>query len=211
MTWHPHPARRVMALAALALAAFVAVGCGSTGQPPGTASPPESIAAAEPGVLEARLGAIDDAVNRWRSATDLATARRSAEEARNLIVGPHGPAYGDADRDGTVGGASGMGLLPGPGGEPGLATAAAGPCVERDVLGGSWADPAARWSVLESAIAAWTQSNNTFPALPSHPQRVVGWATLALATTRLTTVVEYGGHAHLHIDISMRAVTDCAG
>jgi len=201
----------VLAITAVALVVFAAVGCTSTGQPSGTASPAAATAPPDPGQLEARLTAIDDAVDRWQSATDLATARRSAEEARNLVVGPHGPSYGDADQDGTIDGASGIGLLPGLGGEPGLATAGAGPCVERDVLGGSWADPAARWSSLESAIAAWTPTNNTFPALPSHPQRIVGWATLALAATELATALEYGGHAHLHIDVSMRAVSDCAG
>ena len=104
-----------------------------------------------------------------------------------------------------------IGLRPGLGGEPGLATAAAGPCVERDVLGGSWADPTARWSVLASAIEAWTPSNNTFPALPSHAQRIVGWATLTLATNELATALEYGGHAQLHIDVSKQALTDCTG
>ncbi len=158
-----------------------------------------------------RLLVIDDAVDRWRSAADLATAHRAAEEARNLVVGPRGPSYGDADGDGTVGGASAIGLLPGPGGEPGLATAGAGPCVERDVLGGSWADPAARWSILESAVAAWTPSHNTFPALPSHPQRIVGWASLALAAADHAPAVEYGGHARLHVDVALRALDDCAG
>ena len=70
---------------------------------------------------------------------------------------------------------------------------------------------AARWSSLESAIAAWTPSNNTFPALPSHPQRIVGWASLALATAELAAALEYGGHASLHVDVARRAVTDCAG
>lgn len=204
------PLRR--AIAVTALIAAVVVGCGSTGQSPAiTSSPPGPVTSADPGPLEARLAAIDDAVARWRSAPDLAAARRSAEEARNLVVGPHGPLYGDADQDGTIEGFSTIGLLPGLGGEPGLATATVGPCVERDILGGSWADPAARWSVLASAIAAWTPSNNTFPALPSHPQRIVGWATLTLATAELATALEYGGHAQLHIDVALRAVTDCAG
>lgn len=204
-------AHRFMALASMALAASVVSGCGSTGQSPGRASPPGSIASEDPGLFEARLSAIHDAVNRWQSATDLATARRAAEEARNLVVGPQGPSYGDADGNGTVDGASAIGLLPGLGGEPGLATAAAGPCAERDILGGSWADPAARWSALASAIAAWSPSDNTFPALPSHPQRLVGWATLTLATTELATASEYGGHARLHIDVAIQAVADCTG
>lgn len=211
MIGQPNPARRSTALAAIALAVLAVVGCGSAAQSSGASSPPESIATADPGLLDARLNAIDGAVGRWRSATDLATAQRAAEEARNLVVGPHGPTYGDADGNGTVDGASAIGLLPGLGGEPGLATAATGPCVERDVLGGSWADPAARWSILEAAISAWTPSNNTFPGLPSHPQRIVGWATLSLATAELPTALEYGGHAQLHVDAALRAVSDCAG
>lgn len=159
--------------------------------------------------LATRLVKIDDAVNEWQSASDLATARTAAEEARNLVVGPAGPFYGDGDGDGMIEGASAIGLLPGLGGEPGLATSAAGACVERDVLGGSWADPADRWAILETAIDEWSAGNNTFPALPSHPQRLVGWATLALASTDLTVVHEYGGHAHLHIEVAMQATTAC--
>ena len=203
-------ARRLTGFVAIALTALVVVGCGSTGQSRGVASPSGLIASADPRPLETRLNAIGGAVHRWRSATDLAAARRSAEEARNLVVGPHGPSYGDADGNGTVDGASAIGLLPGLGGEPGLATAAAGPCVERDVLGGSWANPAAHWSLLEAAIAAWTPSNNTFPGLPSQPQRIVGWATLSLVTAELPTALEYGGHAQLHIDAALEAVSNCA-
>lgn len=204
-------ARRVTALVALTFTALVVVGCGSTWHSPGAASSPALVASVDPRLLETRLVAIDGAVSRWRSATDLATALRSAEEARNLVVGPHGPLYGDADDNGTVDGASAIGLLPGLGDEPGLATAAAGPCVERDVLGGGWADPAARWSILEAAISAWTPSTNTFPALPSHPQRIVGWATLSLVTAELPRALEYGGHAQLHIDVALQAVRDCSG
>lgn len=232
MTGHSRPSPRSLArvtarLAAGALATVVLVGCTTAGQAPGTAgsAAPGASSSAAPGAsssaapstsagaghLETRLTAIGDAVDRWRLAADLATARRAAEEARNLIVGPKGPLYGDADRDGTVGGASEIGLLPGLAGEAGLATAAAGVCVDRDVLGGSWADPAARWAKLEAAISAWTPSNNTFPAFPSHPQRVIGWATLTLAAPDLATAQEYGGHARLHADIALRALTDCAG
>jgi len=201
----------------LLLAFILLAGCGSSGSSSAgaVASRPGALdqasASAGGSRLEERLTAIDGAVNHWRTATDLVTAQRAAEEARNLVVGPAGPAYGDADRDGMIEGASDIGLLPGLAGEPGLASAAAGSCVERDVLGGSWADPAARWSILESAIAKWRPSNNTFPALPSHPQRIVGWATLTLATEDLATAREYGGHAHLHIDIAIRAVTGCSG
>jgi hypothetical protein len=62
---------------------------------------------------------------------------------------------------------------------------------------------------LADAIAAWSPASNTFPSLPSHPQRIVGWATLALGADDLPTALEVGGHARLHIDIASRAVTDC--
>ena len=70
--------------------------------------------------------------------------------------------------------------------------------------GGTLVDPRVR----DRHVAA---SNNTFPALPSHPQRLVGWATLTLATEDLATAREYGGHAHLHIDTAIRALTGCSG
>lgn len=192
------------------LLAVAAAACGPGGPSAGATAGATTL---EPGagVLQGRLRAIDAAVSRWRAATELPAARRAAEEARNLVVGPDGPFYGDADGDGTVAGDSVIGLLPGRAGEVGLATTDAGACIERDVLGGSWSDPGARWSILEAAIAAWTPSNNTFPSLPSHPQRIVGWATLTLDAADLAKAVEYGGHAQLHIDISSRAVSDCPG
>lgn len=165
------------------------------------ADPPESLAS--------RLAAIDSAVRRWRQAPNLRTAHAAAEEARNLIVGPAGPFYGDADKNGTVAGASGIGLLPGLAGGASLATADHGPCIARDVLGGSWANPARRWSVLEAAIERWTPSNNSFPALPSHAQRIVGWASLTLAAGNVVLAREYGGHARLHSDVAKAALTDC--
>ncbi len=76
--------------------------------------------------LALRLAEIDGAVRRWRRAPDLRVAHAAAEEARNLVVGPAGPYYGDADRDGAVAGASSIGLLPGLAGEAGLAQAADG-------------------------------------------------------------------------------------
>lgn len=161
--------------------------------------------------LTARLAAIEQAVQSWRSADTLAEAQRFAERARNLVVGPDGPYYGDADGDGTVEGASDEGLLPGLTGEPGIAQSASGTCIERDVLGGSWDDAAGRWATLDTAITAWAPNNNTFPALPSHPQRIVGWASLTLATDSLDTAREYAGHAQLHVDVSKAAVAGCAG
>ncbi|MDP3208788.1 MAG: hypothetical protein Q8M65_06535 [Rhodoglobus sp.] len=172
-----------------------------------TVASPAAVDASE---LGARLEAIDSAIAQWRDATDLPSVWRAAEEVRNLVVGPDGPYYGDSDGDGTVGGANSEGVLPGLEGQPGLAQGTDSPCVESDVLGGSWADAAERWSILRTAIVEWAPSNNTFPSLPSHPQRIVGWATLALESDDLVAAVEYGGHANLHVDISMAALTECA-
>jgi len=153
--------------------------------------------------------AIDGAVRRWRGAPDLRVALAAAEEARNLVVGPRGPLYGDADRDGAVAGASDIGLLPGLAGEAGLARATDGACVFRDILGGGWELPARRWSVLEAAINAWSPSKNTFPGLPSHPQRIVGWAALTLSSRNFVMARAYGKHAQLHIDASRAALVAC--
>ncbi|TFG68938.1 MAG: hypothetical protein E4H24_02245 [Thermomicrobiales bacterium] len=194
--------------------AFLMIGCGS-GQGTGAADPvatPLSSNSADQRALEHRLSEIDDAVSRWQAAVDLVAVGAAAEAARNLVVGPDGPGYGDADGDGTVTGANAVGLLPGLAGQHGPATeaaGAAGACVVRDVLGWSWGDPSARWAILADAIAAWSPASNTFPSLPSHPQRIVGWATLALGADDLPTALEFGGHARLHIDIASRAVTDC--
>lgn len=161
--------------------------------------------------LAARLAAIDGAVGRWRTAPDLRTAHAAAEEARNLVVGPTGPYYGDADQDTAIAGASNVGLLPGLGGQAALAQPGQGACVDRDILGGNWGKPAQRWSILAAAIKAWSPSNNTFPNLPSHPQRIVGWATLTLSSKQLATAREYGGHAQLHVDVARAALTACKG
>ncbi len=159
--------------------------------------------------LGPRLAAIENAIGRWRRAANLAEAKSAAEEARNLVVGAAGPYYGDADRDNVIRGASKRGLLPGLRGEDALAQAGDGDCVDRDILGGNWNEPSERWSILDSAIRSWTPSRNTFPTLPSHPQRIVGWASLALSTNSLGAAKEYGGHAQLHIDVSTKAFTQC--
>ena len=86
---------------------------------------------------------------------------------------------------------------------------AATPCVEADVLGGPWDDAPARWWTMVTAIDEWAPDGNTFPTLPSHPQRVVGWATLTLGTEDLDAAHEYAGHAMLHVDITRAAFTDC--
>ncbi|MEO5781599.1 MAG: hypothetical protein ABIO34_06745 [Arthrobacter oryzae] len=215
-----HRTRTVMAGVGVLL---VAAGCsgpaaGPTGMQPDTPSEPTSAGSpsaetppAEPAATRtaARLAQIEAAVIAWQNAPDLESARSAAEAARNLIVGAAGPYYGDADGSGSIDGAGPVGLLPGRKGEPALADDADGACVVRDVLGGSWADPAARWAGLDAKIEAWTPANNQFPTLPSHPQRIVGWATLALRAGTLSEAVEYAGHARLHSDISLQAVTDC--
>lgn len=159
--------------------------------------------------LGPRLALIENAIGRWRRAANLTEARSAAEEARNLVVGEAGPYYEDADRDGVIQGESNSGLLPGLRGEDAVAQPEDGDCVIRDILGGSWSEPSNRWAVLDAAIRSWTPSHNTFPTLPSHPQRIVGWATLALSTDSLDTAKAYGGHAQLHIDVSSNAFTRC--
>ena len=162
-----------------------------------------------PNNLKQRLVALDSAVSRWQRAPDLVSAHETAEEARNLVVGAAGPYYGDADGDGTISGASSVGILPGQKGQAGLATSNDGPCVVADVLGGSWVEPADRWAKLDKAITQWTSSRNTFPSLPSHIQRVVGWASLALKAEDVREAREYAGHARLHVDVAIEAVTQC--
>ncbi len=131
---------------------------------------------------------------------------------RNLVVGPAGYLYGDADGDGTVGGASDVGLLPGVRGERGLAQAApVNACVEADVLGGSWDEPIERWDEAAAVYDEWTRTNNTMPRLASHPQRVVGWAGLALGAESVDEAREYAGHAQLHVDVTRWAVEGCGG
>lgn len=161
-------------------------------------------------VVETRLAAISAAVARWEEADSLDEARAAAEESRNLITGLDTMGAGDLDGDGTVSGAVDDGLLPDEQGGPGLASAlSACPEVDRDVLGGSWDDPAGRWQILSEAIEAWSPTNNPFPGLPSHPQRVVGWATLALDGTSLEEAREFAGHARLHVTVTEEALADC--
>jgi len=159
--------------------------------------------------LGTRLRSVDRAVLRWQTASNLRIAHEAAEEARNLIVGASGPLYGDADRDGQIAGKRVVGVLPGLKGEPGLASTNDNACVIADILGGSWREPVTRWSQFQSALSRWTNTRNTFPSLPSHAQRVVGWASLTLKSESLVEAQEYAKHARLHIDISVRAVTSC--
>lgn len=159
--------------------------------------------------LNTRLEGLDRAVARWQAASSLRAAHEAAEEARNLIVGPSGPYYGDANDDGRIAGASTLGILPGLKGERGLARSDDNACVVADVLGGSWREPEKRWSELQSAISRWNATRNTFPSLKSHPQRVVGWASLTLKSISLIEAREYAKHARLHVDVSLRAAENC--
>ena len=199
--------RRILALAVVLPLALAA--CAS---PPGTDDP----STAEVAVVQ-RLDAIDAAVAEWRDAGTLPEAKAAAELALNLVVGPDNPLYGDGDGDGTVRGLrQELGLLPGLVWGGIAQDAADNPCVEADVLGGSWADPAARWDEAQAVYDAWTPERNTMPTLASHPQRVVGWATLTLALDdaapgALETAHEYAGHAGLHVDVSREAVEGCSG
>lgn len=156
-----------------------------------------------------RIAAIQRAVTLWKNAGSISEARRHAEAARNLIVGPEGPGYGDSDGDGAVSGSTAVGLLPGRKGRPALALPAPNACVHRDLLGGAWDDPARRWAILEQKIDAWRPDRNTFPTLPSHAQRVVGWATLALQARDVATARGYAAHAQIHVDVSRDALEKC--
>ncbi len=190
--------------------------CGSTEPttPDLAPSGPSQPAAAEPQQpstesLTTRLEALDRAVARWQGASTLRAAHEAAEEARNLVVGSSGPFYGDANGDGRISGASSLGILPGLRGEESLARRDDNACVVDHVLGGSWHEPVMRWAELQNAISRWTATANTFPSLPSHPQRVVGWASLTLSSASLAEAREYARHARLHVDISIRAVKNC--
>ena len=207
-------------LAFLALGSLMLATCGSPDphkSKSATFAEAKTAAVAAPAVvapnsaetLGSRLALLNQAVTRWQQAPTLRVAHEAAEEARNLVVGANGPFYGDADRDGKIGGANLMGVLPGLRGEAGLAKPNMNSCIDADVLGGRWSEPAVRWSQLQRAIASWTPAKNTFPSLPSHPQRVVGWASLTLNSKRLADAHEYARHAQLHVDISLRALHNC--
>lgn len=198
-----HSVRRGAASALAAL--VVATGCGSDS--PTATEPPTSDAGI--GAYTARLDDLEAAVSSWAEADTIEVAHRGAEAAANLIVGPDGPGYGDRDGDGEVSGAASEGLLPGSSGMPvGVALPlGARACVDRDVLGGSWQDPARRWAEMISAIDAWRRESNTMPTLQSHPMRVVGWASFALATESLGEAREYSSHARIHTGIARTALT----
>lgn len=155
-----------------------------------------------------RMIEIDEAVLAWQESDAIEQAHRAAETAANLVVGPNGPGYGDRNSDGAVDGKTTVGLLPGLDGIPeGLALPlAANACVTRDVLGGTWEDPAVEWETMEIAIYEWRTDNNTMPTLGSHPMRIVGWATFTIETDSLDLAHEYADHAKLHVDTALDAL-----
>lgn len=161
-------------------------------------------ARSDAGVVLERVEQVQQQVNLWRDASTLADAQATAADARLLITGPD--VAGLEPPAGTRSGVT-EGLLPDDSDGPGLASAVAD-CAGPDLLGGSWDDQEQRWTILRTAIDQWAPDNNTFPALPSHPQRVVGWATLTLASS-LDLAHEYSGHAQLHVDAARDALADC--
>ena len=190
------------AFATSVVVTLLVVACGSTSHP--TESSDDVTAMAE------RVEELDAAVQSWADSGTIEDAHVWAETALNLVVGPNGPGYGDLNGDGTISGESDAGVLPGlDGTPPGLASPLApNACVERDVLGGDWSDPEQRWATMADAIEAWAPDNNTMPSLPSHPMRVVGWATFTLDSDTLDLAHEYASHAGLHVSVTERAL-DC--
>ena len=188
----------------LAVVALMAAGCAEA--TPEAAAP----SAADRAALLARVALVDQAVEAWATASSIEDAHLHAETALNLVVGPNGPGYGDRDSDGEVAGANESGMLPGADATPvGLAMPlVSDTCVRRDVLGSDWSEPRQEWDALKVAIEAWEPGNNTMPSLPSHPMRVVGWATFTLNTDSLDLAHEFAFHAGIHVDISRRAL-DC--
>lgn len=178
--------------------------CSSAADPVASSSPGDATA------LSSRVEELSAAVQSWADSETIEDAHVWAETALNLVVGPNGPGYGDLNGDGTISGASDVGVLPGLDGIPdGLASPlASNACVERDVLGGDWPDPEQRWATMAEAIDAWAPSNNTMPSLPSHPMRIVGWATFTLESDSLDVAHEYASHAGLHVSVTEQAL-DC--
>lgn len=162
--------------------------------------------------LKERLFRAEIPVTVWGRAEDLAEAHASAEATANLMTGSEGWEYGDRDGNGVIDdeNVGEFGVLPGlDGTPPGLADAVDNECVEADVLGGSWDDPAARWAELDAALETWTPENDTITALASQPMRVVGWATLAISTDVVDEARAFGDLAADEIDASIDAA-DCS-
>jgi len=200
-----------LSLAAVVLLSLLAACTNADGDAPEPSSTGNAATTAtSEAPLRDRLDVLDSLITTWRAAETIDEAHAAAEAAANLIVGPGGPSCGDRDANGTLEGATDVGLLPALSGSP---TGIANPletneCIVRDVLGGSWDQPAERWNTMLTAIDEWRPNRNTMPSLPSHPMRIVGWATFTLASDSLDEAHEYAGHAQLHVNVSLAAL-DC--
>jgi len=202
------------ALATAAVAAVLLAGCSSSGEnaaePDATPTASASAtAAAQAEQLSVRMVEINAAIVQWQSAGTIDDARKAAETVLNLIVGPAGPLYGDANGDGAIEGQTAIGLLPGLEGQPGLIGPDPNPCTVKNVLGTEWTDPRGEWAKMTNAIDAWAPNNNTFPNLVSQPQRIAGWAALALKTDDLATAREYAGKAQVNSEETVNALFNC--
>ncbi len=201
--------RQLPLATALAIASVLMVSaCGSTSIESTTTS---TVRSTRPGAAYERLDQIAAQVDAWAGSSDLGEARSHAEAAANLVVGSGGLGYGDRDGDGVVTGKAEEGLLPGLAGTPAgiiLTTIGGVECVSEDVLGGEFHDAAERWRLLDEAINEWAPNNNTFPTLPSHPMRIVGWATLTQMGT-FDQAIEFAGHAELHVNVTRDSLQRC--
>jgi hypothetical protein len=200
--------RRHGVLRAVASSAVFVMAIGSCSPASNPVTPASS--AGNGAALASRVEELSEAVQAWADSETIEDAHVWAEAALNLVVGPNGPGYGDLNDDGSISGESDAGVLPGLDGTPaGLASSlGSNPCIERDVLGGDWTDPEQQWATMSAAIEAWSPANNTMPSLPSHPMRIVGWATFTLESDSLDLAHEYASHARLHVDVTQRAL-DC--
>lgn len=194
------------------MALLLLAACGSSrdqAEPP-TSEQSEALTHPVTSGLAARLDAIDAAVLGWQQATDIDTAHEKAEAVRNLVVGPTGPIYGDADGNGTVAGASEEGLLPGTTGEVALVDGENTPCLLNSMLGGSWSDPGARWAQALAAFDKWNPGDDTIGALPSPAMRLAGWATIGLNAQRIDASRDLAQRAANAAGAVRQAYTDCA-
>ncbi len=194
--------RRTALLAIIAAVLLAVAGCGSSEDDAAVAGAGDD---STPAAALDRARTIERDVASWAAAAGLADVHRDAARVRALVGGPRFASDGDQIAEG---------LLPGPAGEPGLAEDRDG-CAGRVVVTGDWSDPAGRWRSLERLIGTWSPQNNPFPTLPSHAERVFGWATLATHAHSLSEAREYAGHASGHAAIVTEALAHpggpCAG
>lgn len=165
--------RRVVASAAIVALLALITACGATNSSPITASSSLSPGATDSALVD-RTDDIEAAIESWRGASTIADAHAAAEQARNLVVGPNGPEYADADGNGRIDGGSQIGMLAGLAGEVGLAqTPPVNACVTADVLADAWDDPQARWGQALNAVHDWSAINQHVPVAGKPPAKGV--------------------------------------